>query len=86
MCNPPRGSMASLKSQNYGINIAKSIEGGSMKLTTLVHYMYIIMHIIMHICVMNVVYFIIIIIFFFNLFFLDLLKAKPLRYCTELLV
>ena len=47
MCNPPpppRGSMAPLKSKKLNvsgvINIAKSIEGGSIKLTTLVDYMY----------------------------------------------
>ena len=76
--------MASLKSQNYGINIAKSIEGGSMKLTTLVHYMYMCAVTNAYLCnECSLLYYYY---YYFESFFLDLLKAKPLRYCTELLV
>ena len=44
LCVPPRGSMTPLMSQNctrLAEDISKCIEGGSMKLTTLVDYIYV---------------------------------------------
>ena len=83
--------MAPLMSQNTssGINISKCIEGGSMKFTTLVDYM----------CACAVtnafpcnkcnffnvfIYFYFLLLFLNHLFFLDLVKAKPIRYYIKL--
>ena len=56
MRNPLRGTMAPLMSQNC-TRLANCIEGGSMKLTTLVDYMYVSYESQMHFCVMNVFFF-----------------------------
>ena len=63
-----------------GLNIAKSIEGGNMKLTILVNYMY--MRAVTNAYLCNKC----IIIFLNHIFRGDLVKTKPLRYCIELLV
>ena len=58
-----------------GINFSKSIEGGSMKLTKLVDYIYVCAVTNAFPCNECI---------FFNLIFFDLVKAKPIRYCIEL--
>ena len=65
-CNPHgvNGAPYVLKLYAYsGINISKCIEGGSIKLTTLVDYIYI------YICVQSQMHFHVINVIFFKLFF-----------------
>ena len=96
---PTGGQWRPLCPQLYtssGIDISKCIEGGNMKFTTLVDYICIMcVQSRMHFRVMNVTniyyYFFNVFNFLFvlfvlilNLFFLDLVKAKPIRYCIEL--
>ena len=84
MCNPPphevNGAPYVLKLYaSSRIDISKCIEGGSIKLTTPVDYIYI------YICVQSQMHFHVINVIFFKLFFGgDLVKAKPIRYCIEL--
>ena len=88
---PPQGVNGALYVRKLysssGIDISKCIEGGSMKLTTLVDYIYVCAVTNTFPCnecnFFNVFNFL----FLFNFFkhiFLDLVKAKPIRYCIEL--
>ena len=67
-----------------GINISKSLEGGCMKLTKLVDYIYVCAVTNAFPCNECIFYFFNLILIFFKPFFLDLVKAKPIRYCIEL--
>ena len=60
MCNPPNVNGAPYVPKLYsssGIDISKCIEGGSMKLTTLINYIYMCVQSRMHFRVMNVIIF-----------------------------
>ena len=67
-----------------GIDFSKCIEGGSMKLTTLVEYIICLQSRMHYPCNECRFFKLFIIILFLNLFICDLVKAKPIRDCIEL--